>query len=301
MRLSICLILFLFAAITPEMYSQIPDVTSGTIERHANFKSKIVNARNVDVWLPDGYSTDKKYAVLYMHDGQMLYDAAKTWNGQEWDVDGNVSKLIKENRIKDCIVVGIWNDRDNRWSDYNPQKAVETLPESVRNTSFKNKMFAPLSSDNYLKFIVTELKPFIDKKYSTLSDRENTVVMGSSMGGLISMYAICEYPDVFGGAGCLSTHWVGDPEKFNELVPQAYASYLEEHLPDPATHKIYFDFGTETLDQYYEPWQMVIDEIMEEAGYDRNSWMTKKFEGEAHTETDWAGRLHYPLEFLLGN
>ena len=160
-------------------------------------------------------------------------------------------------------------------------------------------MFAPLNADNYLKFIVKELKPFIDKKYSTLPDMENTVVMGSSMGGLISMYAICEYPEVFGGAGCLSTHWVGDPNNFFEAVPQAYAQYLRENLPDPETHKIYFDFGTETLDQHYEPWQMEIDQIMEEGDYGRNNWMTRKFEGEAHTENDWAGRLQYPLEFLL--
>ena len=124
--------------------------------------------------------------------------------------------------------------------------------------------------------------------------------MGSSMGGLISMYAICEYPEVFGGAGCLSTHWVADPNRFYEEVPKAYIKYLSENLPDPSKHKIYFDFGTETLDQYYEPWQKMADEVMKEKGYSKKNWMTKKFPGEAHIEDAWAARLAIPLIFLMG-
>jgi predicted alpha/beta superfamily hydrolase len=282
------------------MYAQLPEVSSGKIERLENFRSTIVNPRNVDVWLPDGYTLDKKYAVLYMHDGQMLYDANATWNGQEWKVDEVVAGLLKDGKIRDCIVVGVWNDGDNRWSDYNPQKALAYIPGPIVDSAFKDKMFADPNADNYLKFLVGELKPFIDDKYSTHPERENTFVMGSSMGGLISMYAICEYPEVFGGAGCLSTHWVADPNRFYEEVPKAYIKYLSENLPDPSKHKIYFDFGTETLDQYYEPWQKMADEVMKEKGYSKKNWMTKKFPGEAHTEDAWAARLAIPLIFLMG-
>jgi hypothetical protein len=92
---------------------------------------------------------------------------------------------------------------------------------------------------------------------------------------------------------------VGDPENFSEEVPKAYVRYLSEHLPDPDDHKIYFDFGTETLDQYYEPYQRMVDSVMSEAGYSKKNWMTLKFPGDAHTEDDWAVRLYIPLKFLM--
>ena len=108
-----------------------------------------------------------------------------------------------------------------------------------------------MTADNYLKFLVDELKPFIDETYPTQSDRDNTFVIGSSMGGLISAYAIAEYPDVFGGAACMSTHWpVGDG-----VVVQ----WLNDHLPSAGTHRVYFDHGTETFDAEYEPYQQQMD------------------------------------------
>jgi predicted alpha/beta superfamily hydrolase len=279
--------------------TNLPRVSSGEIIRFEAFESSYVNPRNVDVWLPSDYSESKKYAVLYMHDGQMLFDSTKTWNGQEWQVDETIPPLVEKGRMRDCIVVGIWNDGDYRWADYNPQKAIETLPKDIMDSAFQDKMFAEPNADNYLKFIVEELKPFIDQNFSTKPDLSNTFIMGSSMGGLISMYAICEYPEVFGGAGCLSTHWVGDPQNFNEAVPMAYIQYLSENIPDPADHKLYFDFGTETLDQYYEPYQRMADSVIREAGYDKKNWLSLKFPGDAHTEDAWAVRLYIPLKFLM--
>jgi len=281
------------------LHAQLPELSSGSLHRFENISSEYVTDRNIDVWLPEGYSENQKYPVLYMHDGQMLFDSTQTWNKQEWRVDETVSKLISEGRIVNCIVVGIWNDAQHRWSDYNPQKALKYLPDNVLDTAFAGKMFYPVNSDNYLKFLVEEVKPLIDSNFPTLPDQPNTFVMGSSMGGLISMYAICEYPEVFGGAACLSTHWVGNENNFYEEVPEAYIRYLQTNLPNPANHKIYFDFGTETLDQHYEPWQQEVDKVMKEKGYTRKNWITKKFEGAAHDERSWAKRLDVPLIFLL--
>ena len=103
--------------ISSSLFSQIPQVSSGKIKQFEKFTSQFVTSRNVDVWLPDGYDKSKKYAVLYMHDGQMLFDASTTWNGQEWQVDEVLSRLIKDGKVRDCIVVGISNDSDMRWSD----------------------------------------------------------------------------------------------------------------------------------------------------------------------------------------
>ena len=116
--------------------------------------------------------------------------------------------------------------------------------------------------------------------------------MGSSMGGLISMYAMCEYPQVFGGAGCVSTHF--------PIGRGIALKYLQEHIPDPTSHKFYFDYGTKTVDKNYENYQKRADAILASAGYRQpEKWITRKFEGHEHSEIDWRKRVHIPLEFLL--
>ncbi|MHC1774585.1 MAG: alpha/beta hydrolase-fold protein [Lentimicrobium sp.] len=278
---------------------------SGTIKRFRNFQSNYVDARNIDIWLPDGYDAKKKYAVLYMHDGQMLFDSTINWNKQEWGMDETAGRLITDNKIKDCIVVGIWNT-SKRHSEYFPQKPFQLLSQEqkdkvnreLQDLGRTTETFQPVS-DNYLKFIVEELKPFIDRTFSTRPDRNNTFISGSSMGGLISMYAICEYPRVFGGAACLSTHWPGTFTMENNMVPDAFISYLEANLPDPETHKIYFDYGDQTLDALYPPLQKKADEVMIAKGFTKSNWETRFFPGEDHSEISWGRRLDNPMTFLL--
>lgn len=284
-----------------------PTVDNGTIDRIENFPSRFITPRHVDVWLPDGYSTNEKYSVLYMHDGQMLFDSSITWNHQEWGVDEVIGKLIKEQAIRKCIVVGVWSSGEGRHADYFPQKPFQTLPETYRDSLIQiakreggEALFSEdVKSDRYLRFLVSELKPYIDKNYSTKSDRENTFIAGSSMGGLISIYAICEYPEIFGGAACLSTHWIGIFSDKNNPIPEAFIHYLSNNLPDPGAHKIYFDYGTETLDAMYEPYQLQVDKVMENNGYNSINWKTMKFIGEDHSENAWRKRLAIPLTFLL--
>jgi predicted alpha/beta superfamily hydrolase len=114
------------------------------------------------------------------------------------------------------------------------------------------------------------------------------------MGGLISIYAICEYPEIFGGAACLSTHWPGIFFMKDNPVPQAFFTYLDTHLPAPKSHKLYFDHGTATLDAMYPALQKKVDEIIIAKGYDSANWMTKEFPGEDHSETAWHKRVHIP-------
>lgn len=288
--------------------AQTPAVSTGRIERHEQFPSQFVTARNVDVWLPEGYSPRKKYAVLYMHDGQMLFDGAGTWNKQEWHVDEIVGKLLTEGKIRDCIVVGVWNSGQGRHTDYFPQKPFEQLSAKEKETVFSavrsngQQVFNSeyLQADNYLKFLVTELKPFIDKQYATRKDRKNTFIAGSSMGGLISMYAICEYPKIFGGAACISTHWPGIFAIENNPVPGAFIQYLKTNLPDPKTHRLYFDHGDMTLDALYPPYQAQADVVLKAGGYTAKNLLSQAFPGEDHSERAWAKRLHIPLVFLLG-
>ncbi|MFN5335469.1 MAG: alpha/beta hydrolase [Bacteroidota bacterium] len=288
--------------------AQIPSVAIGKIIRHADFASSYVTARHIDVWLPDGYETgDNNYPVLYMHDGQMLFDSTNTWNHQEWKMDETAGQLIKEGKIRSFIIVGIWNGGDTRHADYFPQKPFESMSEADKDIVYKAirqngaEVFKGknICSDNYLKFITEELKPFIDKTYRTRSNRKNTFIAGSSMGGLISMYAICEYPDVFGGAACISTHWPGIFQLENNPVPKAFFSYLRNHLPPSRTHKFYFDHGTATLDAMYPSSQSEVNKIFKEKGYDKKQFMSLAFNGADHSEASWSKRMHYPLIFLL--
>ena len=277
----------------------------GKIQRVENFPSNYVKHRNIDVWLPENYSPEKKYSVLYMHDGQMLFDATTTWNKQEWQVDDVVTKLVAENKIEDVIVVGVWNIPAIRHLDLFPQKAFDLLPKQEKEKMIEqakaiNLDLTKINSDNYLKFIVEEVKPFVDKQFSTYSDAAHTAVMGSSMGGLISMYAICEYPEIFSKAACLSTHWIGLKDVENNPIPNAFFTYMQKNLPNPDTHKIYFDFGTETLDAFYVKYEDNVNQILAEKGFTEKNAKNLKFEGTDHSENSWQKRIHIPLEFMFG-
>lgn len=279
-------------------------LASGKLMRISDFPSNYIRPRNVDVWLPENYSKNKKYSVLYMHDGQMLYDASTTWNKQEWQVDEVASTLMNEGKVEDFIVVSPWNISEIRWQDYFPQKAFNYLNDAAKKSLLakakENNFKVAFNADKYLKFLTEELKPYIDKTYSVETDREHTHVAGSSMGGLISMYAMCEYPEIFGAAACISTHWVGmlTPME-NNPIPNAFFAYMNEKVPSPNTHSFYFDYGTETLDRHYVQYAEIIDAIFKKKGYSEINYRNLKFEGADHSEDSWQKRLHIPLTFLL--
>jgi pimeloyl-ACP methyl ester carboxylesterase len=282
-------------------------VSAGTIVDLGVLQSKYADPRRVVVWLPSGYKAHgPKYAVLYMHDGQNVFDKGTAGYGMEWEVDEHLDKLIREKKVRPTIVVGIWNT-PKRLQEYVPSKAFRDLP-----AAYQKKVRAlyggdPLS-DGYLKFLVRELKPMIDKRFNVKTDRANTAIMGSSMGALISLYAIDEYPQVFGAAGMMSTHWplVINPDNTPvndedyEVVSSAFERYLAPALPSPATHKLYFDHGSETLDAVYARYQQRVDAVVAKRGYKQGvNWLTRSFPGQKHNEISWASRVDVPLQFLL--
>lgn len=294
------LLLFLTIIFGQFVEAQIPKVSSGEIRHFEKFSSKYVAARNVDIWLPKNYTPTKKYSVLYMHDGQMLFDSSITWNKQEWQVDEKLGSLISNDLINPIIVVGIWNTGETRTNDYFPEKVLNYLPDSIKqvllNKDFNNK---PAQADNYLKFIVEELKPFVDSSFSTFKDKSHTYIAGSSKGGLISFYAFCEYNKVFGGAACLSTHWIGSTLFSDNTIPIAFKQYALEKLPKAGNGKLYFDFGTKTLDSLYLPYQNMMNNVLKKKRYTSKNWITKMFAGENHSEKAWAVRLQIPILFLF--
>lgn len=275
-----------------------PQVSCGRLFNYERFPSRFVAPRAIRVWIPEGYSEDNRYDVIYMHDGQMLFDSEFSWNGQEWGVDETLGDLIGSGKVRPCIVVGIDNVPGLRIGEYCPDDISLFLGR--RDRIFRE--YEPMGNA-YLRFIVEELKPFIDRNFYTYTDREHTWIMGSSCGGLISSYALCKYPDVFNGAACLSTHCTMADPATNRRRPRfqrAYRKYLETHLPEADSRFLYMDCGTETLDASYVEAQYELNRAIEELGWSSERFMHRLYEGHSHCEDDWRARLAVPLCFLLG-
>lgn len=265
---------------------------TGQIEGWQDFPSRHVAARNVDVWLPPGYAADgdRRYPVIYLHDGQNLFDPEQVFNHTDWDIDGAMSRGIASGALPPAIIVGIANTT-LRFEEYMP--AVTDGPSVASGVPGRDAFpSAGIRSDAYLRFLVEELKPFIDAQYRTRSGRDDTSVMGSSMGGLISLYAMARYPDVFGNAAAVSTHWpAGDG---------AMVDWFADHLPSPKAHRIWMDHGTETLDASYAPYQQKMNARMRAGGYVEGAgWVSRVYPGTEHSEKAWRERAGEVLAFLL--
>lgn len=256
-------------------------------------RSRFVPARTVQVWLPADYATSKRrYPVIYLHDGQNVYDTPAPFSGKSWAVHRALAALIAANKVRPAILVAVWNT-DNRLGEYMPQAAVPPVvaPGDPTAEDLFRKLpveRAKIAGDAYLAFLATELKPLIDAKYRTFRGPQDAMLMGSSMGGLISAYALVKYPQVFGAAACLSSAWpIGDG--FTE-------TWFEQHLP-AASARLYFDYGTNSNDGSIEPFQKKLDAA---AGPRGGNWVSRAFPGDPHSETAWARRVDIPLTFLLG-
>lgn len=187
---------------------------------------QLKTTRKIWVYLPKSYATSqKKYPVIYMHDAQNLFDAKTSFSG-EWKVDETLDSLNTQ-----AIVIGI---------EHGNEKRTEEL------TPFPNKKHGGGKADDYLDFIVNTLKPYVDNKYRTKTNANNTVIFGSSLGGLVSYYAVLKYPNVFGKAGVFSpSFWFSDEiytmtEKSEKIKAKIYFLYGDSESDDmvPDTKKI---------------------------------------------------------------
>jgi len=243
----------------------------GKVDYHKEFYSVILdNKRDIVVWMPYAYdfskNKNKKYPVLYMHDGQNILDPKTAFVGKDWRVDETVTRLIKQKKIKEIIVVGIYN-----------------TPDRLDEYSWSEK------GQNYLKFIVQELKPFIDNAYRTLRDKDNTAIMGSSMGGLISFYAAWHHPDVFSMAGCMSSSFYYNNDRSIKQV--------EDYKGQKKHIKFYIDHGE---DGNVRGQRMFVE--LSKKGYVIGQDIDYYYApGAEHNEKEWAARLERPLLFFFEN
>lgn len=267
----------------------------------------------VDVWVPSEYeaTSDKKYPVLYAHDGQNLFDPTFSYAGVPWSVDKACIQLASDENFVMPIIVGINNRGAEglRPSDYFPENALDYIPsESKAETSIFQTCNDIFLGNEEAAFVAKELKPLIDSLYNTASGMATTFAIGSSMGALASMYLLCEYPEIFGGAACMSTHWIGslnlNPDfsmNDDEVCATAILNYLSEHIPSDGQHRLYLDQGTEGWDAGYQKYEVLAREIVRDKGYTEESGRLYVYDakGAGHNEWFWQQRVKIPLKFLL--
>jgi enterochelin esterase-like enzyme len=228
-----------------------------------------------------------------MQDGEKVFREDGEGVGG-WGVPETVRRLSVNGRITPPIVVAI-AATENRAGEYMPGKPLEMAGAAARAEEFfrahRERVYVPRSQE-YLRFLTEELLPRIESEHVPRLRKRRIVAMGSSRGALISIYALAEYPALFSGAACLSTHW---PHGDGIVI-----DWLAENLPPPGRHLFYFDHGDQGLDAAYPPYQERMDTIMRERGYRRGEdWKSEYFPGDGHNEGFWRARLHVPLEFLF--
>ncbi|MGN6539835.1 MAG: alpha/beta hydrolase [Ginsengibacter sp.] len=224
---------------------------------------ELKRTRRIWIYLPPGYATSKKrYGVLYMHDGQNLFDNATSYSG-EWGVDEYLDSIFKKGK-KEVIVVGIDNGLNKRMNEYNPWE-------------FQN--FGKGEGDQYVDFLVKDLKLFIDKHYRTLKNKSNTFIAGSSMGGLISLYAVLKYPQIYGGAGIFSPAFWTASGIDSTVIADA----------KKVNSKLFFYAGGKEGDSMVPDMKRIEREIKERS----SSRIREKIDEDArHNETAW--RKYFP-------
>jgi alpha-glucosidase len=228
--------------------------------------------RQIRIYLPPGYaSSGKRYPVMYMHDAQNLFDDATSYAG-EWKVDETLDALARAGKLE-LIVVGIDNGQDKRITELN---------------AWDNPRFGPGEGHAYMDFIVKVVKPLIDSSYRTLPDREHTAIMGSSMGGLISHYAIAQYPDVFSKAGVFSPAYWTAPASFD---------FVAAH-PLPKDARVYMLVGAEEGDSMVPDAQHMAD-VVRRSGLPADHMAFKVVPGAHHNEGFWSKEFGEAVQWLF--
>lgn len=229
-------------------------------------------SHKVWLYLPPNYeSSDEKHPVIYMHDAQNLFDDATSFVG-EWDVDGTLNTLY-EKTGKGFIVVGVENGGEKRIEEYTP---------------YKNEKYGGGKGAIYIDFLANELKPYIDKNYKTLTNSENTAIIGSSLGGLISFYGGLKYPETFGKIGALSTSfWFSS----DEMIEFAKEKGNQQNT------QIYFLVGGKEGDSMVPDTENMA-KLLVYLGFPEENIKTKVVAKGKHTESFWKTEFLEVIEFL---
>jgi len=262
--------------------------------------------QRMTIWLPPGYDAGTtRYRVVYMHDAQNLFDPALSNFNKVWAADTAMKAHAAKHGEDPWIIIGIWSPSADRYRQYMPQPAYEAASPDLRARMDAFGNGKPIVSKAYINWIATTLKPWTDRVFRTRPGRDDTAIIGSSMGGLISFYAFLEHAKTFGRAGCVSTHWPGGrPDQTRGVdteMLRIWTDMIEARLGPADGRKIWFDHGDATLDAFYPPYQDVIDATMgsTEDWFKGQHWESRSYPGAEHEENAWARRLPDVFDWVL--
>lgn len=277
----------------------------GRFVEHQAVPSTNIAPPHVVVWLPPGYEDgNRRYPVVYMHDGQNLFFRERSGYNKVWAADKAALRLISAGKVASFIIVGVDHPGEKRYQQYFPTRV--TGPELRRGIE---SFAGPLTGDAYIRFLADELKPFIDRSYRTRPEAKHTAIAGSSMGGLISLYALAERPDVFGKAAAVSTHLaligpddIAKAPGLADTIKGSWRTYLYNQLGRPKGRKLWMDHGTATLDAHYAPYQQAVDAEVKRVGWRAGKdFESRVYQGAEHDENAWAARLDDIFGWLLSD
>jgi predicted alpha/beta superfamily hydrolase len=259
----------------------LQNTLTGTLRLHKALQSRFLKeARDIIVYLPPDYNagTERRYPVLYLHDGQNLFDAATAFAGNEWGLDELAEDLISSGQMEPVIIVGIYNMGAQRMAEY---------------THVRDRRGRGGRAKQYAKLIVQDLKPFIDSEYRTLPDASNTALGGSSLGGLVTLYLGLRHPDVFGKLIVMSPSvWWANRAILREI----------KHLRGKLPQKIWLDIGTcegANPEHCLQDARMLRDALIAKGWKPDDDLRFIEDEGAGHNEKAWGFRMAEALQFLF--
>jgi predicted alpha/beta superfamily hydrolase len=262
-------------AMTPDDSAQ--HTLTGDIRIHEGFHSAHVEFdRTVIVYLPPTYeATTQRFPVLYLHDGQNVFDQATSFGG-EWRVDETAQSLITAGRIEPIVVVGVYNTGEHRIDEYTP--------------THRDDVGVGGHADDYGRMLIDDLKPFIDATYRTLPDRENTAMGGSSLGGLLTLHLGLRYADAFSKLAVMSPSiWWDDRFILREV----------DALPQRTSQRIWLDAGTREGENMIPDARLLRGALVEKGWVVGQDLMYVEARGGEHNERSWSKRVGPVLKFLF--
>jgi len=275
------------------------------------------DTRKIQIYYPNNKKIDSDTLFILMNDGEELFNAAESWHNMEWGIDEKIEEMNLNESELNFVIIAIHSakkgnrffvDETKRYAEYFPKESIPYF-----DSGFKKRRYQEWVNKNnlyYLEFLTEDVIPFVEDKFDILLNNKNLGIIGASMGGLAALNALIEHPDLFGFAGCISTHWVGIKPFEYVLLPlvgkingdddtaNAIISYIEDNITNIDDQKIYFDHGTIGLDSLYSTPQGRVNKILDSKSKDYKYIV---FEGYDHYAPEFGSRFDSVLEYLVIN
>ena len=272
--------------------------------------------RKVQIYYPFGNEINGQTKFIIMNDAEELFLEEDTWRGKSWRIDKTFKDLANEGKILNVVIIAVNSAKKpgkilnstRRYADYFPNESISYFDDSLKKDIYSS--FIDKEELNYPKFLAESLIPELENRLAINLNKSNLGVIGSSMGGLSALNTILEYPELFGFAGCLSTHWIGiKPFEYitlpfrkrispDEDTVKAIETYVRNNINKLNDHKVYFDHGTRGLDYLYRQPQLNINKVFDE---NKISFKSEVFKGHEHDPVFFGSRFKSILLYLLEN